>query len=245
MNQENIRDMIVRDVTLPSLFSYIEAQLPDTMPELKDIVAFTDIELGAWERTTEHLKSTAAADEAIEEAVKNGQKWGVARIAAESKKGKLAYSEPPVPPIRHDHLAAQGRDPYPLKYERLGMREGEMRDAEQIASHPEAVERVIEKAVEDNEIPRKADVLNEITRERNEKINTELRKNPPPKPDVNDLLDQCIKKTSEMNAILKEVVEYRDHCEIHKLDEFARLIKRTFEIIQQASDRSHEIKLIK
>ena len=243
MNQENIRDMIVRDVSLPSLFSYIESQLPDTMPELKDIVAFTDIELGAWERTTEHLKSTDAADEAIEEAVRNGQKWGVARIAGESKKGKLAYD---APPERYKGIPAEQRhlQTEPAKHERLNMKKSEMHNAEQIASHPEAVERVIKKAVEDKEIPRKADVLNEITRDRNEKINAELRKNPPPKPDVNDLLDQCIKKTSEINAILKEVMEYRDHCEIHKLDEFARLIKRTFEIIQQVSDRSSEIKLI-
>lgn len=245
MTQDNIRSMIVRDVSLPSLFAYIESQLPDTMPELKEIVAFTDIELGAWKRTAEHLQSTEAADEAIDEAVKNGQKWGVARIAAESKKGKLAYKAPSVPKTRHDHLAAHGDDPYPPKHERLKMTEYEMTNAQQIASHPEAVEKVIEKAVEDKEIPRKTDVLNEITRQRNEKINDEFRKNPPPKPDVNDLLDQCIKKTSEINAILKEVMEYRDHCEVHKFDDFVQLIKRTFEIIQHASNTSYEIKLIK
>jgi len=241
MDEQNIREMIVRDVSLPSLFAYIEARLPDTMPELREMVAFTDTELRAWQAAAENLKSIDATEEAIEEAVRNGQKWGVARIAGESKKGKLSQETPRGP----SGISWTEENKKPPKHERLNMKKGEMMDAQQIASHPEAVERVIKKAAEDKEIPRKADVLNEITRDRNEKINTELRKNPPPKPDVNDLLDQCIKKTSEINAILKEVVEYRNHCEIHKLDEFARLIKRTFEILQQASDRSQEIKLIK
>ena len=75
----------------------------------------------------------------------------------------------------------------------------------------------------------------------NKKINKYLRENHPRrKPDVNDLLDQCIKKTSEINAILKEVMEYRDYCEADKLEEFGRLIKRTFEIIQQAADTKDE-----
>ena len=242
MDEQNIREMIVRDVSLPSLFAYIEARLPDTMPELREMVAFTDTELRAWQAAAENLKSIDATEEAIEEAVRNGQKWGVARIAGESKKGKLAYSTKKAHGNIYNSPVRDGVvEP---KHQRLNMSRNEMGDAQQIASHPEAVERVIKKAVEDNEIPRKADVLNEITRDRNEKINTELRKNPPPKPDVNDLLDQCIKNTTNTNAILKEVMEYRDHCEIHKLDEFARLIKRTFEIIQQVSDRSSEIKLI-
>jgi len=196
MNQENIRDMIVRDVSLPSLFSYIEAQLPDTMPELKEVVAFTDTELKAWQAAAENLKSINAADEAIEEAVRNGQKWGVARIAGESKKGKLAYDEPPE---RYRGIPAKQRrlQVAPAKHEKLNMKRGEMQSAQQIASHPEAVERVIEKAVEENEIPRKVDVLNEIRRDREK----ERKAQAPPKSTIDLVGDELIYKNKLIQVI--------------------------------------------
>lgn len=98
--------------------------------------------------------------------LKDGQEAGEMLLDIEIRIGELAEKEiRATTPLRRDErgrVAGHDSSGKPPKHERLGMSEPRMRQSQAIAKHPEIVEKVKAQARENEDIPTRTAVVNEI-----------------------------------------------------------------------------------
>lgn len=98
-----------------------------------------------------------------------GQAIGVALLDVEARIGELSLAEPRrIPGGKGTGKVQSGEGP--TKYERLGISKGRTEISQAIARHPEAVEKVIAEAKENEDIPTKTAVLNKIKADREKQL---------------------------------------------------------------------------
>ena len=211
---------------------------------LKDLVPLRflgEVAVDAYKALIKRIDNIPMAQEEREAILADGQDAGKALLSIEAKIGQLVLILPKGVKKNGD-TGIKAKKGELAKANLDGQKSFR---AKMIYEHPEEVEEVIKEAEENQDIPTKTAVLNKIKLKKVEKINEELIKQTPPKPDVNNLLDNCIKKVYEINSVLKEIVKYRDNCEVSKMDEFVTGIKRMFEILQTPEKETEGLKLIK
>ncbi len=135
--------------------------------------------------------------------LKDGQDAGEMLLDIESRIGELASKEPisasrPISPKAG--FAPSGQPP---KHERLGIPEKRMRHAQAISRHPDIVEKVKAQARENEDIPTRTAVINQIRYEEEKKRSDQANK----------------AKTESKSLIAIEQVQY-----INKLDQIIHIL---------------------
>ncbi|MBM3243200.1 hypothetical protein FJZ31_43625 [Candidatus Poribacteria bacterium] len=125
----------------------------------------------------DQLKITEAQRKAT---LRDGQDAGEMLLDIETRIGELAEKEQrATTPLRRDERGrVAGHEPSgrPPKHERLGIPENRMRQSQAIAQHPDIVEKVKTQARENEDIPTRTAVINEIRYQKEKKRREEAEK---------------------------------------------------------------------
>ncbi len=150
--------------------------LPAKLDELVPLSFIGSAAVKFYKAKVEAMKQLGIAEDQRAATLRDGQDAGECLLRIEARIGELAKSEERAIPKG----AGTGRGFRPTgrapKHERLGLAETRMRRAQEIHSHPEAVERVIAEARENEDIPTKTAVLNKIKAEKEEKKRKEYER---------------------------------------------------------------------
>jgi hypothetical protein len=167
MNQEEsvrIFDLVVKGRMLPATM--------DKLVPLSFIGAAAVKFYQAKVRLMDQLGMSEAQRKAT---LADGQDAGEMLLNIEARIGELSITAPRTPP-RYDVGRGAREAAGPLKAERLGLTPARMKKSEAIHRNPAAVAKIIKQARENEDIPTKTAVLNEIRYEREKKQTALARK---------------------------------------------------------------------
>jgi hypothetical protein len=146
-------------------------QLPATIEELTPILAFSKAKMEAYKALSDAAKKVSQQEELNRHALESGQRWGIVHLYGQKRLGEITREMPKAKPYPGSAGTVPG------KRERLndaGIDDRRASEAERIASHPEILDRVIERSERDGDIPTKTAVLNEIKKEHRKEVSQEI-----------------------------------------------------------------------
>lgn len=134
--------------------------LPAKLDELVPLSFIGSAAVKFYKAKVEAMKQLGIAEDQRSATLRDGQDAGECLLRIEARIGELALKEPQIQTggVPRGPEGERGR----TKHKRIGMTETRMRRAEAIHRHPEAVERVIAEARENEDIPTRTAVLKEI-----------------------------------------------------------------------------------
>jgi hypothetical protein len=150
------------------IFSLVqrEKMLPDKIDDLVPLSFIGQAAIDFYRSKVKLMDQIEMTEDQRKATLKDGQDAGELLLEIEARIGHLAMREPKAktkPVKTKNGLSGSERIPSePLKHERLGLKQQKMKDAQQIAKHPEIVEKVKAKAKANDDIPTKTAVLSEI-----------------------------------------------------------------------------------
>ncbi len=143
-----------------------ETQLPDTLEDLTQFVLVGKATLQAYMLKLQTVNRLSVAQEIRDQTFKEAQDMSNALIAAEQRIGQLLLEIPKQSGARTDLTTSSTRaEEVKTKKEvvsEIGYSKDEASDYQQMAKHPEVVQKVIADAIENGEIVTKASVMREI-----------------------------------------------------------------------------------
>jgi len=149
------------------IFNLVKAKkmLPTKLDELVPMSFIGDLAVKFAQEKINLMEKLNMAESQRKATLKDGQGAGELLLTIEGRIGKIALKEKPAKsiPIKtkkgFSGATPSGERP---KHERLGMNRKKMDQSQQIAKHPEIVEKVKARAKENEDIPTKTAVLSEI-----------------------------------------------------------------------------------
>lgn len=146
--------------------STVQMQLPDTIEDLTQFVLVGKARLQAYMLKLQTVNKLSVAQEIRDQTLKEAQDISNAVIAAEQRIGELLLSFPTAQGSRTDlSTSAEHAAKVKTKSEAIkeqGYERHEAQDYQDMAKHPEVVQRVIEDALAKGEVVTKSQVLKEI-----------------------------------------------------------------------------------
>lgn len=141
-----------------------QTMLPETLEDLTQFVLVGKAKVQAYMLKLQAVNRLSVAQEIRDQTLKEAQEVSNAVIAAECRIGELLQTIPKAQgfasTIRHNDVENVRTKTETIKDMGYGRREAE--DYQQMAKHPEVVQAVIDKALQDGEIVTKASVMREI-----------------------------------------------------------------------------------
>lgn len=169
-------------------------QLPDTIEDLTQFVLVGKATLQAYMMKLQTVNRLSVAQEIRDQTLKEAQEVSTAVIAAEQRIGELLLAIP-----KQAGATNFSRDEEKLKtkgetIKEMGYGKNEANDYQQMAKHPEVVQKVIENALANGDVVSKSSVMKEIKvlKEENERLRDDNR---------------TLAKRSEPQVIEKEVIK--------------------------------------
>lgn len=146
--------------------STVQMQLPDTIEDLTQFVLVGKAKLQAYMLKLQTVNKLSVAQEIRDQTLKEAQDISNALIAAEQRIGELLLAIPSAAGRRTD-LETSSKQVEKVKtksetIKEMGYSKDEASNYQQMAKHPEVVQRVIEDALANGEVVTKSQVLKEI-----------------------------------------------------------------------------------
>lgn len=164
-------------------------QLPDTIEDLTQFVLVGKAKLQAYMMKLQTVNRLSVAQEIRDQTLKEAQAVSNALIAAEQRIGELLLAVPSASGRRTDLGTSDERSTeVKTKTEtikEMGYGQTEAKDYQQMAKHPEVVQKVMEQALANGDVVTKASVMQEI-RAYKRKI-AELEKQKTPEPEIREV----------------------------------------------------------
>lgn len=167
--------------------------LPDTVEDLRRFLLINREMLQAHMAKLRAIDKVGLARDAHNAALTDAQNLGEVVLRAEAKLGELLKAIPKEPGKRTD----KKEEPLFTKAQRLkelGMNQTQRHHAETLASHPKAIDQVIEQAKKKEEVPTRAAVLRVIHRETHSPKPREPKPKPKPEPESQEALQEARSK---------------------------------------------------
>jgi len=135
--------------------------LPAKLEELVPLSFIGSAAVKFYKAKVEAMRQLGVAEDQRKATLGDGQDAGECLLRIEARIGELAKD---VRPAYAKPTPKGGKTPSeePSKYERMNLPMARVKSAQQIHSHPEAVERVIQEARENEDIPTRTAVLKQI-----------------------------------------------------------------------------------
>lgn len=141
-----------------------QTMLPETLEDLTQFVLVGKAKVQAYMLKLQAVNRLSVAQEIRDQTLKEAQEVSNAVIAAECRIGELLQAIPKAQgfasTIRDNDVQNAKTKTETIK--EMGYGEREAKDYQQMAKHPEVVQAVIDKALQDGEIVTKASVMREI-----------------------------------------------------------------------------------
>lgn len=141
-------------------------QLPDTLEDLTQFVLVGKAKLQAYMLKLQTVNKLSVAQEIRDQTLKETQEISNALIAAEQRIGELLLAIPKQSGMRTDlETSSEHSDEVKTKrqtIEEMGYNRQDANDYEQMARHPEVVQKVIDDALANGDVVTKASVMREI-----------------------------------------------------------------------------------
>ena len=159
--------------------SYQSTQLPDTLEDLTQFVLVGNAKLQAYMIKLRAVNKLSVAQEIRDQTLKETQEVSNALIAAEQRIGELLLALPTAQGKRTD-LTSDERSTKVDVIKEMGYSTTEAKDYQQMAKHPEVVQKVIEEALANGSVVTKSQVMREIAeakrqvKEENERLRSAL-----------------------------------------------------------------------
>ena len=135
-------------------------QLPDSIEDLTQFVLVGKAKLQAYMLKLQTVNKLSVAQEIRDQTLKETQEISNALIAAEQRIGELLLA---IPKASGQYAKSENRpESKNTVIKDMGYSKDEASDYQQMAKHPEVVQAVIAKAIEDGEIVTKSSVMKEI-----------------------------------------------------------------------------------
>lgn len=194
--------------------------LPTKLEELVPLSFIGSAAVKFYKAKVEAMRQLGVAEDQRKATLSDGQDAGECLLRIEARIGELAKAEPRGDTTPKRHRVPGDRD-LPLKHEKIGIPYNRMKNAEAIHSHPEAVERVIKEARENEDIPTRTAVLKEIAYQ---KVKTQRDKfSRGEKQTINEALEKYIELLSQINLGLPEIIKNWDHIDNDQRSRFGRV----------------------
>lgn len=180
--------------------------------KLDELVPLSFIGQAAVEFCTSKIKlmdKLGIAEEQRQATLRDGQDAGELLLEIESRIGQIAEKEPSaVRDIQRTNGKFNKPSGKPPKHERLGLERKRMHQAQQIAKHPDVVQKIKETAKRNEDIPTKTAVLSEIKYQREKQKRKEGAFDKPPKkrPNIDEFIGEVGKKMSSLVDDLFKIV---------------------------------------
>lgn len=143
-----------------------DTQLPDTLEDLTQFVLVGKAKLQAYMLKLQTVNKLSVAQEIRDQTLKETQEVSNALIAAEQRIGELLLAIPKQSGMRTDlETSSEHSDEVKTKrqtIEEMGYNRQDANDYEQMAKHPEVVQKVIDDALANGDVVTKASVMREI-----------------------------------------------------------------------------------
>lgn len=142
-----------------------QTMLPETLEDLTQFVLVGKARLQAYMLKLQTVNKLSVAQEIRDQTLKEAQEVSQAVIAAEQRIGELLLAIPKATGNQYTSANSTGVEKARTKSEtvkEMGYSKDEVADYQQMAKHPEVVQAVIAKAIEDGEIVTKSSVMREI-----------------------------------------------------------------------------------
>ena len=193
--------------------STVQMQLPDTIEDLTQFVLVGKAKLQAYMLKLQTVNKLSVAQEIRDQTLKEAQDISNALIAAEQRIGELLLAIP-----KQAGASNFSRDEEKLKtkgetIKEMGYGKNEASDYQQMAKHPEVVQRVIEDALANGEVVTKSQVLKEIKAAK-EQAKQEI--------DSNNRKMQEKLEAQELRVMQLESIKVKDEDEIRAVKQKAK-----------------------
>ena len=143
-----------------------QTMLPDTLEDLTQFVLVGKATLQAYMLRLQNVNRLSVAQEIRDQTLREAQEVSNALIAAEQRIGELLLAIPTQRGKRTDIETSDERSTEVMTksetIKEMGYGKTEAKDYQQMAKHPEVVQKVIDDALEKGEIVTKASVMREI-----------------------------------------------------------------------------------
>lgn len=142
-----------------------QTMLPETLEDLTQFVLVGKARLQAYILKLQTVNKLSVAQEIRDQTLKEAQEVSQAVIAAEQRIGELLLAIPKATGNQYTSASSERSEKAKTKAETIaeqGYDRHEASDYQQMAKHPEVVQAVIAKAIEDGEIVTKSSVMREI-----------------------------------------------------------------------------------
>ena len=139
-----------------------DTQLPDTLEDLTQFVLVGKAKLQAYMLKLQTVNKLSVAQEIRDQTLKETQEVSNALIAAEQRIGELLLAIPKQTGNQYSASAERSEKAKSEVIADMGYERHEASDYQQMAKHPEVVQKVIEDALENGEVVTKASVMREI-----------------------------------------------------------------------------------
>lgn len=151
-----------------AITSYQSGQLPDTLEDLTQFVLVGKSKLNAYMLKLQKVNRISTAQEIRDQTLQEAQEISTALIAAEQRIGELLLAIPKA--SGGDRKSDDFKNANNGNFERtkaetakeMGYSHAEVRDYQQMAKHPEVVQKVMEEAIANGEVITKSQVMKEI-----------------------------------------------------------------------------------
>lgn len=152
-------------------------QLPDTIEDLTQFVLVGKAKLQAYMLKLQTVNKLSVAQEIRDQTLKEAQEVSTALIAAEQRIGELLLA---IPKASGQYAESENRPKSKNTIvSHMGYSKDEASDYQQMAKHPEVVQRVIDDAVRSGSVVTKSQVMKEISA-----LKAELRKAQEKEPEI-------------------------------------------------------------
>jgi len=145
------------------------SNLPDNIEQVLPIFEFTDLKAKAFKMLADKMNKLEAQAEISEAANRSARQWSIASLYAQKRMGEITSL------MEKTTNSSDGRIGKIDAIKNIGLTRKSYWENEAMASNPEILDRVIERAEKTNDIPTKAQVLNTIRSETQKEVNTKAR----------------------------------------------------------------------
>lgn len=188
------------------LISSGQTMLPETLEDLTQFVLVGKAKVQAYMLKLQAVNRLSVAQEIRDQTLKEAQEVSNAVIAAEQRIGELLLE---IPKASGQYAKSENRPaPKNTVIKDMGYSKDEAADYQQMAKHPEVVQAVIEKAMEDGEIVTKSSVMREIKfyKDRISRLEREKNSNAA----YEELMTKYTKKCNEALRLQEQITELKE-----------------------------------
>jgi hypothetical protein len=241
MDKENIKALTERPIPFIVLFDQLYNQLPDTVNELQETVAYLATQKDAYLSAYGNLQKIDKEAEIVDLALKKAQRATVSWLTGEVKMGEI-YSASPEPTYAKKGNKFNGRA-YSEKTGRpavdksiLSEKFGNTRivTSSRIAEHQDIFrDMLVEMEHGFYDVMSKAKVLERIKK----LTGTGTVKG---KKELNEVVDEINRKLLDINMVVGRVLDEREHIHPDKYSNLLTNLKRLYQIIVERKDTWNE-----